>query len=94
MGEKGTAGAAEGKGPWSWREAIERQRERGAHRGSPKANTSPKPLTGKTRWVDESFDNNQQSSETGVSEVCAVAGVESGRHSSSPMEKEGAQPGS
>lgn len=88
MGEKGTAGAAEGKGPWSCREAIERQRERGAHP------PPPKPLPGKTRWVDESFDNNQQSSETGVSEVCAVAGVESGRHSSSPMEKEGAQPGS
>lgn len=38
--------------------------------GSHKANSSSKPLTGKTRWVDDSFHNNQQSSKTGVLEVC------------------------
>ena len=43
MGEKQTAGAVDGR---------KGERERGVHRGSHKENTSPKPLTGKTRGAD------------------------------------------
>ena len=39
--------AAEGREPWS-----QQRQERGAHKGSHKGNTSPKPLTRNMKRVD------------------------------------------
>ena len=48
LGKKWIMSAVEGRELWSQREA----RERRVHRGLHKENSSPKPLTGKTKEID------------------------------------------